>query len=257
MSYKEESPVTPETVAVTENLQRQSIEAYLTIAHELKTGMSESDIAKNLVGELAHRGINDFWYNIPILVLIGSDRFQQMADPDYAVKSPSEDVRLKPGDPFFIDVHPRDKSTRWGNFASTGIYQPGDEQLDELLFLQRMQGIQEQIVGSMTGIDIGAKVAQGFNTLFENESISLLDVRGNFGHTMGYGQKSDYERSFLDESNNQQIGGKIWGIEPGGVKTLGNKLLVARMEDCVHIPRVGEPRVLGRQNLPPVAFPNR
>lgn len=258
MTNKENQPISQEEVEITEHLQQQTIEAYLTVAHDLRTGMSEADIAKDLAGELDFRGINDFWYNIPILVLIGPNRFQQMSDPDYDVKTPSEDIQLRPGDPFFIDVHPRDKSTRWGNFASTGIFQPTDDQIDQVSFMKRMQEMQGKVVRSLSGENSGAQVSDAFHSLFEDEQISLLDVRGNFGHNMGRGAKADFQRSFLDSENSQTIGGMIWGVEPGGIKRVGEgKLLVARMEDCVHVPLVGEPKILGRQSLPPVEFPNR
>src|SRR5206468_2221143 len=141
MSRPEIIPVTQEIVEITTNLQRACNHALVAVTNQLKNGMSEYKIAHDLYGSLEQQGIKEFWYSIPIMVLIGNDRFCKMADENYETKEPSEDVRLDTGQPIFIDIHPRDKaSKRWGNFARTIIVDPIDE--EQIKFLALMHQIE-------------------------------------------------------------------------------------------------------------------
>jgi hypothetical protein len=197
----------------------------------------------------------DYWYDIPILALVGVERFMDSALADYAVKSPSEQVRLQANTPFFIDIHPRHVSGRWGNFAASGVYQPADG--EQVALLEHMQRIQREGIQRLTAQQTGAEVARWFAQQFQQAGIEHLDVRANFGHSMGTGQKNSYQRLFLDETNNALIGGSIYGIEPGGVRRdgTGRVTAFARFEDCVYIPPDGRPAIiLGSPELVPVAF---
>lgn len=247
--------ITPEIVALTDEMQRQCAHAYVTVASGLRAGMSETEIARALRNELRAAGVTDFWYDIPIVVLVGIPRFMQMILADYGVKSPSEQVALQANTPFFVDIHPRHASGRWGNFAASGIYRPaGGEQV---AFLEQMQRIHREGIRQLTPRQTGAEVARWFGQLFQQYGIEHLDVRANFGHSMGAGLKSDYQRLFLDEHNDAPIGGYIYGIEPGGVRrsSAGQVIAVARFEDCVYIPPgAGQPVLLGRQEPAPVVF---
>jgi hypothetical protein len=199
--------------------------------------------------------VRDFWYDIPIVVLIGTTRFAQLAAPEYGAKSPSQHVLLQAGMSFFVDIHPRHESGCWGNFAATGVYRPVDR--ESVAFLKQMQGIQEAGIHQLNREQTGGLVARWFIRQFEEGEVELFDVRANFGHSMGSGLKSDYQRLFLDENNTTPIGGGIYGIEPSGVRRgrPGEISAMARFEDCVYIPPdSGWAVFLGRTEPVPVVF---
>lgn len=256
MSIKELAPVSQEAVEATDWMQLRCLDAYLTVAASLKTGMTEAQIAEAIRSELEILGVRDFWYNIPIIVLIGSNRFIQMADSDYAVKSPSDSVRLEENQPFFIDMHPRHGSSRWGDLAATGIFRPHDDE-QAVKFLEQMQLIQREGINNLKPSMTYADVARWFSQRFAKEGISLVDVRENFGHSMGSGPKSSFNRLFLDLKTNERTVGQIIGIEPGGIRSNSKQILVARFETCVHIPIEGKTRVLGDTTTLPIVFENR
>ncbi len=247
--------VTEEEVDITTYMQQQCVDSYLTVASSLKSGMSERAIEKAMKAELALGGLKEFWYNIPVMVLVGEDRFRMMAADDYDIKEPQEEIVLQPGMPFFIDMHPRHAQTgRWGNFAATGIFNPQDSE-EAIKLLQEMQEIQLNGISSLRADMAGADVAAMFDGKFGEAGIQLLDVRGNYGHSMGTGPKGSFQRAFLDANNAFSIGGQIFGIEPGGTRGLS----VARFEDCVHIPDgslEGQSTILGRTKPVPLVFGN-
>jgi Xaa-Pro aminopeptidase len=247
--------LTPEIVALTDTMQRQCVQAYLAVTANLRAGMSEAEIARAVQAELQAAGIADFWYDIPIVVFVGVERFMQSVLADYAVKSPSEHITLQANTPFFVDIHPRHQTGRWGNFAACGIYQPaGGEQVE---LLERMQHTHHEGIARLRAEHTGADVARWFLDQFQANNIEHVDVRANFGHSMGAGSKRDYTRLFLDESNTTAIGGTIYGIEPGGVRrnAAGQVIAFARFEDCVYVPRDDEhPPLLGGHGLLPVVF---
>jgi hypothetical protein len=243
-----------ESIEITDHMQRRCVQAYLTVTASLRAGMSEAYIADAIRGELQTQGITGYWYDIPIVVLVGVQRFMDSTLVDYARKSPSKQVTLQPNTPFFIDIHPRHPSGRWGNFAASGVYQPEDS--EQVALLEQMQRIHHDGIRQLAAWQTGADVARWFAQQFRQTGIEHLDVRANFGHSMGVGQKSDYQRLFLDESNDTSIGGSIYGIEPGGVRrdSAGRVTAFARFEDCVYIPPDGAPVLLGAHELLPVAF---
>lgn len=261
MTPKEFSPVSQEAVEATAWMQKQCIKAYLTVASSLKAGMTEVNIVKAIRAELKISGVKDYWYNIPIMVLIGVDRFKQMAVDDYEKKSPSDTVALQESLPFFVDIHPRHDSGRWGDLAATGVFRPRDDE-KAVEFLKSMQQIQQAGIARLAPSMKCSDVAAWFNNRFNQDNVNLVDVRGNFGHSMESGEKSTSERNFLDPNIHVPIGGKIFGIEPGGFRpTAGNvnSVLVARFETCVHIPQegAGSVRMLGDTTTLSVVFNNR
>jgi len=245
-----------ETIEAVAQMQQQCIEAYLTVTASLRAGISEAEIANTIIEELRGRGVSRFWYDIPVVVLIGPVRFMQMVEPDYAIKNPSAEVHLQEGLPLFIDIHPQHASGQWGNFAATSLFEPQDQ--ESVSFLKLMQQIQGEGIAALMSDMTGAEVAQWFQQRFQAEQIELVDVRGNFGHNMLQGPKVDTngkdKRSFLDEHTQTPIGGYIWGIEPGGIRKRGSgDFLIARFEDCVYVPpEEGSPVLLGRQEPVPV-----
>ncbi len=247
--------LTPEIIALTDTMQRQCAQAYLNVTVSLRVGMSEADIAREVQGELQAAGITDFWYDIPIVVFIGVERFMQSVLADYGVKRPSEQVTLQANTPFFIDIHPRHETGRWGNFAASGVYRPaGDAQVK---LLERMQHTHHEGIAQLRAGQTGADVARWFQEQFQANTIEHVDVRANFGHSMGVGMKNGYTRLFLDEANTTAIGGTIYGIEPGGVRRNpgGQVTAFARFEDCVYIPLDDEQSaLLGGHGLLPVVF---
>lgn len=247
--------LTPDIIALSDTMQRACVQAYLSVTANLREGMSEADIARAVRDDLQASGINDFWYDIPIVMMIGVERFMQSVVTDYSVKSPSEQVTLQANSLFYIDIHPRHESGRWGNFAASGVFRPADDGQVELL--ERMQHTHHEGIAQLTGAQTGANVARWFLAQFGANSIEHVDVRANFGHSMGAGLKSEYARLFLDEANETPIGGGIYGIEPGGVRRNAAERVTsfARFEDCVYIPADGgQAALLGGHGLLPVVF---
>lgn len=243
-----------EVVEGVDNMLNACLRAYLQVASSLREGMTEHETASLVVEELKGGQVTDFWYDIPVLVLFGTKRFLQMVEPDYAVKRPSVDVKLKPSDPFFIDMHPRHKGGQWGNFAATGLFRSANQA--EFEFLNLVQAIQQEGIETITAETTGRDLAQWFDNAFMQRDIELLDVRGNYGHSMGQGAKAHYRRLFLDNSNSMPMAGGIYGIEPGGIQRLPDgKVLVARFEDCVYVSALsGRAQLLGRTEALPIAF---
>ena len=251
------APVSADEVEITRILQEQSINAYRGVTASLRPDLSEKGIAQAIIAELKAAGITEFWYDIPVLVLIGERRIRQLAESGYTQKKPREEIVLRENTLFFIDIHPRHSSGRWGNFAATGVYEPADDQV--IAFLKGLQHIQEECIKGLSPTMTGNDVATWFQMRFQQQNIELLDVRHNFGHNMGFGPKNSYQRLFLDEHNSKPIGGQIWGIEPGGIhRHLSNSgVLMGRFEDCVHVPLNGPPSTLGRDSPIPVTFTRR
>lgn len=249
---KELEPVSQEAVEITDNLQKVCDTAFRTVLGELQIGMSEHDVYRALETELAKLGVTDFWYDIPIMVLSGVVRFNDMTSSDYKAKRPSEEVYIREGDPVFVDIHPREKTDegngRWGNYARTFIVNPTNQA--QLSFARLMRRIELDGIHNLGALNRCQDVATYFSNKFQKLEIGLVDVRGNFGHNMGYGAKNQYlDRTFLDTDTHTLLEGQIWGIEPGGFTKVENdigqhKILIARFEDCVHVSD-GTVRTLG------------
>jgi Xaa-Pro aminopeptidase len=235
-------------------MQVNCVQAYLTVASTIRAGMTEQDMERAIRGELESKGITDFWYDIPIVVLVGTERFLQLTLTDYAIRSPSPDVTLKEGDTLFIDMHPRHATGCWGNFAATGIYRPDDQA--SVAFAQLMQQLQAEGISALTPTMTGQEVARWFQARFDQAHIDLLDVRGNYGHSMASGPKTPEKRLFLDEHHTTPIGGGIYGIEPGGKRRAEQSLVAARFEDCVYV-NDEHAVILGRQDPVPIVWDNR
>ena len=196
--------------------------------------MSEADLEAGIRSELAQLGVVDYWYDVPIMVLAGSGRFLDMTNDDYESKSPSTDVQVHTGDPVFVDIHPRSENGRWGNYARTFVVNP--TQNDQLLMLGRMRDIQMSGIKMMPHMKTTLDLANYYGRELRQMQIELVDVRGNFGHNMGSGEKKAFTgRTFIDDETMVPLVDQIWGVEPGGFKTFGSRIVVARFEDCVHV----------------------
>jgi hypothetical protein len=79
-------PQQNEKIAVISKLQLTSYEVFCSIIPHLKAGMSEFDIAASLRNAFAKRAIVEFWYDVPIIVLIGAERLINGANADYPTK---------------------------------------------------------------------------------------------------------------------------------------------------------------------------
>jgi len=246
-------PSLPAHVAAVDVMLRHCKATYLDVAGTLRSGLSEADIHDRLIEALQQGGVTDYWYDIPVLVLIGATRFIRMADRGYDAKRPRRDVFLQNGDPFFIDIHPRHGEGFWGNFAATGLFHPASD--DEAAFALSIQRIQHSGITHFHSGMTGAEIAGWFRRQFVQADVQLLDVRGNYGHSMGHGEKSSYVRHFLDHQNTDAVAGLIYGIEPGGIQRLPDgRTLVGRFEDCVYFPEQGYAVQLGGSEPVPVVF---
>jgi Xaa-Pro aminopeptidase len=244
-------------ITVVDRLQCSAAEAFVEVTEDLRSGVSEWHIANGIREILAGRGIRGYWYDIGVMALIGAERFKQMAAPEYDTKTPSREVLVRPGQTIFVDIHPQDAKTgRWGNWATTALFQPRASDDEQMQLLEQMREIQQRGIATITAESTGADVASFFLGEFETHGISLLDVRSNVGHTMHSGSKSEARRAFLDTGNKSPLGSCVVGIEPGGFrpKNSGPGDIVARFEDCVFVPHAGSAILLGPSSPVPLAI---
>lgn len=230
-------------VKLVSNLQKISREVFNSTIQRLQVGMSEFDIADLIRDEFAKRRVVEFWYSVPEVVLIGSERFKiGTTTTDYSIKSPSKKIVLQEGSPFYADLSPMDSSTKtWGDWNGMIVFNPriglDDEQV---AFLNEVRGIQLAGISHITASSSGADVAKYYLEEFKKHGIELLDVRNNVGHSIHSGPKDKAERVWLDLENDSLLGEGIFTIEPGGAR--GD--LVARFEECIYIPKQGPAKIL-------------
>jgi len=231
-------------------LQALCADVFDDVVGRLQAGMSEFGIAQQLNQAFATRDITEYWYDVPLMVSIGTDRFKEgTTTTDYAVKGPSKNVRLEAGVPLFIDMSPLDTPTRlWGDWASTIVFQPREQIDDEqVAFLQTIKQIHRAGIARITAQTTGADLAKFYLGQYKEQAITLLDVRNNTGHSIHAGPKSEAKRTWLDLTNTTPLGEGIFAIEPGGFRSKkgGSGIVVGRFEVCVYIPAAGNAHILG------------
>lgn len=234
-SDKMELPITDEVLGITKDLQIKCLDTYLETMGELEAGQNEAQIAKRIREKLDKRGIVDFWYNVPIFVLFGVERFMTTGEKSYDIKNPKRNRILEGGDPVFIDMHVRDiESGVWGDFSATVIYKPiFQEQVD---FLAEVQNIQNQTIAEISSETTPNQLASSFLRRFDLAGITPVDVLNNFGHIIGRGEKNSWSRIFIDtETETPTMANAIWGIEPGGYMDTLQGRVVGRFETCVWV----------------------
>lgn len=231
-------------------LQVLSYKIYLNVIRRIIKGMSEVEIASIILNEFKNNGIDNFWYDIPIMVLIGENRFLDMTG-DYNLKSPKLNHLLKVGDTINVDFTPMDKESFWGDFSATCVYHPKTEyDFKKVEFLKLIRKIQRDGIKIIASTDSGKDIATWYLEKFKENEITLVDVRNNFGHSMHQGSKKypdgREKRIFMDINNMNPISENILAIEPSGLSKISpeNKILVGKFEDCVYIPIAGEPLLL-------------
>ena len=236
-----------EKAKVVRNLQKKSIEVFNTVTGCLKIGMSEAEIADLVRIEFKKREITEFWYSIPINVLIGTERFQiGITTSDYSIKAPAKDIYLQEGLTVFIDLHPMDPKTKlWGDWASMIVFHPRDGiDNEQVSFLDEMRQIHKNSTSQITAMTTGADVANYYLKEFTKRGITLSDVRNNVGHSIHHGPKDKAQRIWLDEKNTNELGEGIFAVEPCGVRKNTNSIVVARLEECIYIPKKGNAIIL-------------
>lgn len=238
----------PETCEITSQLQRVSAEVCEATLTSLESGMTEIDIAELLKQAFAKNDITKFWYDVPINVLVGPERFVEgLTTSDYDIKRPQPKSKLAPGLPVFIDLHPMDTATGyWGDYSRTIVFNPRSPRDDEQVeFLRQGQTIQQRGIAQITAATTGAVVLQFYKTAFAELGATLVDVRENAGHSIHAGPKDQASRVWLDAENNTPLGEGLFAVEPGGYKPAANgDTIVARFEDCIYIPPTGSARIL-------------
>jgi Xaa-Pro aminopeptidase len=236
-------------ITITTSLQSACYESFAAVMTKLEIGMSETKIADLLHKEMTEKGINEYWYDVPIFALIGADRFFEIANKDYKAKSPHKNVYLQVGDPVYIDIHPQDTVKKiWGDWNSMLVFRAREGIDDEeLAFLEEIRDIQRKSFSLLNAQMTAADVAIHFITEYEKRNITLSDVRNTVGHSMHYGPKLPEKRIFLEKNNNTVLGEGLFAIEPGGYrkKNSGKGYLVGRFEEVVFIPKNGNARLLG------------
>ena len=224
-------------------LQLLSYDIYLNTISRLKSGMSENDIAEIILKQYKRAGIENFWYDIPIMVLIGEKRFLDM-NGDYEKKTPSDKYLLNTGDTINFDFTPIEKDGLRGTFSATYIFRPKtDYDFEKIEFLKLMRKIQRDGIKQITSLSRVDDIANWYLDKFRGNGITLVDVRNNLGHSMHKGAKKNSDESekriFIDTKNNNPIGEGIFAIEPAGFKRSKNekdKILVGKFEDCLYVP---------------------
>lgn len=223
-----------EKVRIVGNLQIECADTFVAVLSSVKPGMSEHDIANELRAHMAWKGIADYWYEVPFIVLIGVERFcEGTTTTDYGVKAPSPDVVLSRGDVIHVDFSPMDPATGIrGDWSSTGVYQPETKaQHEQVDFLEKMRTLHREGARRITASTTGADVANYFHERYKQFETTLLDVRNNVGHSIHTGPKAQANRTWLDTTNTTPLGPGIFTVEPGGVTTDGTK--VVRFEECI------------------------
>lgn len=246
-----------ERIGVINNLQIISSDVVSSIFNLFKVGMNEYEITKLIRDAFAKRGVYDFWYDVPIIVLIGAERFLNGANADYATKSPSQEYILQDGSTIYIDVHPQDASTSlWGDWNTMAVFHPRTGIDDEqVAFLEQMRQIHREGAEKLKPTMTGADVANYFVEAYQKNGITpFMATNSDVGHTIHEGLKVNAKRLMLNMENSSLIGGYIYAIEPAGFrqKKSGDGILVGRFEECIYIPKEGNAVLLGSQNLLPL-----
>jgi len=246
--------VTKKDIETTTQLQKICVDVYIKVSSKLKAGMSEFDIASLVEKELLKKGIHEYCYKIPILVLIGVERFKDVANSNYSIKSPSPEIVLNDGDVIYIDMHPMDSlSKRWGDWNTMAVFHPQENDEEQIAFLGLMRRILHDGIRSISSKMCGADVFNYYLNRFKEHTITLLDVRNNVGHSMHRGENSLSSRKFLDKNNHSTVAGGIYAVEPGGFrpKQNGHGIVVGRFEECIFVPIRGKAVLLGENKILP------
>lgn len=246
-----------ERIQIVSNLQQTASNVFKGVAPFLKVRMNELEIAELIKEEFKKCGIIDFWYNVPIIVLIGTERFMTGANSDYAAKNPSKNCLLKKGDVIYIDMHPQDSETGlWGDWNTMVVFQPRKGTDDEqVTFLEEMREIHREGISKLTPNMMGADIMSYYLDAYKNNGITpILGEKPDIGHTIHEGLKVNAHRLLLNTENTTPIGGYIYAIEPAGSrpKKSGDGIVVGRFEECVYIPKEGNSVLLGSQELLPL-----
>jgi Xaa-Pro aminopeptidase len=248
-----------EKINIISGLQRASAQTFCSVVPLLKTGMSEFQVADLLRNEFADRGIEAFWYDVPIIVLIGSNRLLNGANADYQTKSPSKDVVLAPGSTIYVDLHPQDSVTGlWGDWNTMAVFQPRPGIDDEqVAFLAEMREIHRRGFDQVQPHWSGADLIHYYRQAYHDKGITQLQgEKPDIGHTIHAGPKINAHRLLLDESNTNLLADHFYAIEPAGSRQNknGSELLVGRFEECVYFTKAGKAILLGDNEQVPLTI---
>lgn len=224
------------------NLQNLSYKIYLQTINNIKEGMNEVEIAAIITKLCREKGIENFWYDVSVMVLVGEERFLEMVG-DYQTKSPSDSHCLRSGDTLHIDLTPMDKEGFWGDFSASCIFQPRtDLDFEKVEFLKLVRKIQRDGIKHITAETACRNITAWYLEKFKDNDITLVDVRNTVGHSMHQGAKKfpngREKRVFLDLNNTNSLKEGIFAIEPGGYRKSRldkNKIVVGRFEDCIYV----------------------
>jgi len=253
------SQTSSEAAAIVDRLQRTSHDVFAKVVPTLQAGMTEVEIAVLLKNEFARRGYIEFWYDVPIFVMIGAERLLiDIITNDYGRKAPSE-KKLRNGDVIYIDLHPVDSQTKqWGDWNSMAVFHPRPGIDDEqVAFLDEVRTIHRSVIDTLTGDTTAGELVEQYLQEYADHRISVVwDHRKNFGHTMHQGPKLESKRFFLTEGNPEKLGSHIWAVEPSGFRKKKNSegLLVGRFEECIWVPESGKAKLLGSDIVLPLSF---
>jgi Xaa-Pro aminopeptidase len=187
----------------------------------LKEGITEIGFEKKVSDLMKSNGMDKIWY--PTRVYF-SHRTMITSK-----KILSSDTKLRKGDIVSVKVHPA-KDNYMGDYSITTVFGNNPE-VEE--FVENAKEIEEKTIKFATAKTTGRELFNYSLGLIREFGYILLDLRGNIGHNVGRlpADGSKFERTFLDQQNNEPLEGKFWTIEP----FMGNGGFGAVFEDLVFI----------------------
>jgi len=248
---------TVEDIKVISKLQNISKEVFRTVTSHLESDISEVDIAGQIRIEFKKRNVLKFWYTVPIIVLIGTERFINGANANYDTKKPDGHITLQDGSIIYIDLHPTDTKTElWGDWNSMIVYHPRDEKdSEQVSFLEEMRQIHREGISKITSSTTGKELVDFYTHSYELKGITPIwnNIR-DIGHTIHSGPKESAKRRFITADDLSAFSNCVIAIEPSGFKKKknSNEFVVARFEECVYVPESGKATLLGNNDIIPL-----
>lgn len=214
-----------------QGMQDKTVRITREVAHQIKPGQTERQIADLYTEALAEAGLEDHWY--PILVYVGESTALPISRRYHL---PSDEVVVKQNDIVMLDCTPLD-GTVWSNWAETFVVGKDD-------FFQKLVDDSRMLVD--LAYDFTSRKAKNIQDIYdftmrlvEQGGFVSLDPKGDVGHSIFQvepGQTVDKtpmeQRLFIyPDHGNRSIEG-IVSIEPqiGKVSPEDGKMYSAKMQ---------------------------
>jgi len=211
-------------------VQKIAVESVEEALNSLKESITEIAFEKSLNNLMKSKGMDGQWY--PTLIYFSHRTVS--ATKEYL---PSN-TKLKKGDIVSIGVHPT-RNRFMGDYSIARIF---GENKDLQEFVDNAKEIESKTIKFASAKTTGRELFNYSLGLINEFGYSLLDLKGNIGHSIGRlpADGSEFQRRFLDSENNETLDGKFWTIEP----FVGNGSFGAVFEDIIYINK-NEKKILG------------